>query len=151
MVSKAWLYLWCILLVLGCSVTKSESKHFDQIELRPNYQLNYNIAAGGERYQFIVDIKKVTPYRTFKFTMTNKNETSAFITITPQALDSGNVEKNYFPGYEDTLANNQLTVWFSKRMLRELLTQDSTKFDGHSSGWGTAITTYHNEGFESFY
>jgi hypothetical protein len=144
-------YILLLWFITGCgSLKRNSTSDFDQLNIRPHYQINYNLASGGERYQFIVDLIEMEPYRTFKFTMTNSNETSALIAITPQALDSGNVEKNYFPSFSDTLDNNTLTVWFSKTMFNNIVEHDTAYFNGNYSGFGNRISKFYNAGSQNY-
>ncbi|NNJ56746.1 MAG: hypothetical protein HKP14_11455 [Bacteroidia bacterium] len=78
--------------------------------------------------------------------MTNRRNNTAIITITPASLDTASVEKNTFATYNDTLSNSQITVWFSQRMFSEIMTNDTSIFDGNSSGWGNIKTKYYNAG-----
>lgn len=128
------------------SVPLATEDAVSELVLRDNYQLNYNLAYGEERYQFIVDVKQLHPDLTFKYTMTNKKYTSGFITITEQALDSADIEKNTFGGGSDTLKDNQITVWFSKAMFNSLIENDTAVFDGDRSVWGSNKSTFFNAG-----
>lgn len=146
---KYILAIGCLIMLHGCKLLQPKEEKIDTLNVRPYYQINYNIASGGERYQFIVDVIEMNPYRTFKFTMTNSNETSALIAITPQALDSGYIEKNYFPNYSDTLNDKTLTVWFSKKMFSDLVTNDSAVFNGDYR-FGSKQSTYFNKGIYKY-
>ncbi len=145
------LVIMCLVLLSGCKLLQTNQQKIDTLDLRPNYQINYNIAQGGERYQFIVDLIEMNPYRTFKFTMTNSNETSALIAITPKALDSGDIEKNYFPNYSDTLNDNTLTVWFSRKMFETIINNDTAIFNGNYRGFGSKKTKFYNNGTELYH
>jgi hypothetical protein len=143
--------VFILLVLLGCQSARYNQKvEVNDLNLRPYYQINYNLASGGERYQFIVDLLEFEPYRSFKFTMTNTNETSSVITITPGALDTGYAEKNYFNRWVDTLDDKTLTVWFSNYMFSTLLAGDTAYFDGDIGWAGIERTAYYNAGRELY-
>jgi hypothetical protein len=141
-----------LLILVSCKTFEnSTSESFDTIELRNEYQLNYNLGYGDERYQFIVDIMNLNPDRQFRYTMTSKSKRSAVITILESALDSGYVEVNTFNGSNDTLGSNELTVWFSKRMFSQLRDSDTAWFVGNRPMFGRPDSTqYYNAGLESY-
>lgn len=142
----AYILILAMPFLLGCKVRKTDVLNFDEIKLRPGYQINYNLAYGDERYQFILDMMEVDSLIQFRYTMTNTRNNTAIITITPASLDTATIQKNTFTSYDDTLSNSEITVWFSQKMFSEIMTKDTSVFNGNYSGWGNKLTSFYNAG-----
>jgi len=135
----------------SCKVNNPKKIVYDTLDLREGYQLNYKLAYGDERYQFIVDMLELEPYRTFKFTMTNKGRTSAIISISQEALKSATDEKNQFGGRNDTLENYEITIWFSEKMFDDLVSSDTAYFVPDASLFGKSQNVaFYNAGLAEY-
>ncbi|MEY2924801.1 MAG: hypothetical protein RLZZ337_1349 [Bacteroidota bacterium] len=137
-----------ILLLGSCSLFKSTPK-YDKLQVNDNYQLNYNLASDGERYQFIVDIVDLEPYFKYQFTMTNNNQTSALHTFTPHALEYAFAQKVKFGPSSDTLKDHIVTGMFSRKSYRELLAGDTVAIVPDASMMSD-VGIFYNDGFEAY-
>jgi hypothetical protein len=141
-------YILSILLLAGCSLLKPKTK-YDTLQIGDNYQLNYNLASGGERYQFIVDIIDLKPFFHYQFTMTNNNQTSAIHTFTPHALEYAFAQKVKFGTESDTLKDHIVTGMFSQKTFRELKEGKSVVIVPDASTM-TDKGIFYNDGFEAY-
>lgn len=137
-----------ILLFGSCSLFKPKTK-YNKLQIGDNYQLNYNLASSGERYQFIVDIIDLEPYFKYQFTMTNNNQTSALHTFTPHALEYAFAQKVKFGPSSDTLKDHIVTGMFSRKTYRELLDSDTVVMVPDASLM-TDKGIFYNAGFEAY-
>lgn len=152
MVKVPHLLFFVLIVLVSCKSRNASSEEAkDTLEVQDNYQLNYNLAYGDERYQFIVQMEQMAPYRTFSFDMTNKRGTDGMVTMTPGALDTARVQVNTFGNRKDTFSDNQITVWVSRRVMKELMENDSSEFNpgafmsGSSMFYKRGIKTYKYE------
>lgn len=82
--------------------------------VKPGTRLVYAVVANGEKYDFIVTVKALTPALVFDWQMTNAANSSGTITHTPQAMLSANTMYNYFAPGAKTLSDDMISVWLSK-------------------------------------
>ncbi|MBK9533254.1 MAG: hypothetical protein IPO42_15945 [Chitinophagaceae bacterium] len=82
--------------------------------VKPGTRLIYAVMANGEKYDFIVTVKALTPALVFDWQMTNAANSSGTITHTPQAMLSANTMYNYFAPGAKTLSDDMISVWLSK-------------------------------------
>ncbi|MGB5007642.1 MAG: hypothetical protein WBO39_11965 [Ferruginibacter sp.] len=82
--------------------------------VKPGTRLIYAVVANGEKYDFIVTVKALTPALVFDWQMTNAANSSGTITHTPQAMMSANTMYNYFAPGAKTLSDDMISVWLSK-------------------------------------
>jgi hypothetical protein len=82
--------------------------------VKPGTRLIYAVVANGEKYDFIVTVKALTPALVFDWQMTNAANSSGTITHTPQAMLSANTLYNYFAPGAKTLSDDMISVWLSK-------------------------------------
>lgn len=141
-------YFLLIMVLASCNLLKPKVK-YDQLQIDDKYQLNYNLASGGERYQFIVDIVDLKPYFNYQFTMTNNNQTSAIHTFTPHALEYAFAQKVKFGTSDDTLKDHIVTGMFSKKTFNELYEGKSVVIVPDASMM-TDKGIFYNDGFEAY-
>lgn len=137
------------LLLNACNLSKPERIKYDHLELDDNFQLNYNLAADGERYQFIVTLVDLEPYFKYQFLFTKDNRSSAVHTFTPHAMEYGFAEKIRFDNKDDTLKDHIIAGVFSRKMYRELLANDTILIVTNERIM-TSVDTFYNAGFEAY-
>ena len=97
---------------------------FAQVNLqslvKPGAKLIYLVEANGQKYDFIVTVKTLTPAPVFDWQMTEPASISGTITHTATAMVSANALYNYFSPGAKTLDDNTLSVWISKNSFAAL-------------------------------
>lgn len=137
------------LLLFSCKTRdQNQEDKLDVLVVKDNYQLNYNLAYGDERYQFIVQMEEVEPYRTFSFDMTNKRGTDGRVTMTPGALDTATWQVNTFGNRNDTFSDREITVWVSRKVMKDLIEKDSAVFN--PGAFMSSNTTFYNKGLKTY-
>jgi hypothetical protein len=95
-------------------------------------QFVYHVNAGGSEYDFIVTINKFS-YENgidFDYTMTNDNQTSGHVVISPTAKDKARDYINYFRGGDLNLTNSS-SVWLSYSTFMDMPKKKTVmSFDG---------------------
>jgi hypothetical protein len=91
-----------------------------QTLIKPGTKLIYAVDANGQKYDFIVTVKALTPALVFDWQMTDPVNISGTITHTAAAMASGNTMYNFFAPGAKTLDDNTLSVWISKNSFTEL-------------------------------
>jgi hypothetical protein len=82
--------------------------------IKPGTKLVYAVEANGQKYDFIVTVKTLTPAVVFDWEMTDRANNNGTITHTATAMVSANTMYNYFSPGIKTLDDNTLSVWLSK-------------------------------------
>lgn len=136
-----------LLLLAVFSITACKSSK-NVLSIAENYQLVYNLNAGGEPYNFIVEVTQKQPDLAFKFSMTNQNKTSGDILISGGDLDTAHGMNNYFQSGHTEL-KKQTTVWLSKRCFNEIATSGRTYFT-FPMGFGSKTDWFKKESTEDF-
>lgn len=141
-------FLILIVILSACASINNPPKEeaLDTLVLKNKYQLNYNLAYGDERYQFIIHILKMQPDRVFHYAMTNMRRTNATVVLRESALDTAKRSVNTFTGRDDTLDHNALTVWLSREVFADIVNTDSCWLDDGSSVWTTKYKRFYNAG-----
>lgn len=109
-----------ILIVLIATSLFSFAQVNLQTLVKPGTKLIYAVEAGGQKYDFIVTVKALTPALVFDWEMTNDNKSSGTITHTAAATIAANSMYNYFSPGAKTLDDNTLSVWISKNTFTSL-------------------------------
>ena len=142
MVNMKLIYLCAFLILVACSPQKQSAStqanppKKNKLEIKPGYQLNYNLASGGERYQFVVELKKMNPDINFDYTLTMKNIVNGNMTISNKAKMYVNTMQNYFRSGNNLLPDSVTTVWASQKTYREIVeTGKCILDDGERKGW----------------
>ena len=78
---------------------------------KEGFQLNYNLASGGRRYQFVVEIEKLRPAILFDYTLTLKTKVKGTIKISEKGVQSAKKMRNYFGNGHTNLPDSITTVW----------------------------------------
>ena len=101
---------------------------FAQVNLeslvKPGTKLIYAVESGGQKYDFIITVKALTPVLIFDWQMTDPINTNGTITHTAVAMVSANTMYNYFSPGEKTLDDNSISVWLSKNTFSGLVKPD---------------------------
>ena len=88
--------------------------------IKPGAKLIYAVDANGQKYDFIVTVKALTPALVFDWQMTDPININGTITHTAAAMVSGNTLYNYFAPGTKKLDDNTLSVWISKNTFTSL-------------------------------
>lgn len=96
-------------------------------------QLAYNVDFGGEKYQFIVELKQKEPDLIFDYNFSMGSGKQGKVTITKDALQTARGQHNYFAGGEQTLSA-QTTVWLSQVVYKEAKQNGKTTMATIESG-----------------
>lgn len=90
---------------------------FAQVKLetlvKPGTKLVYAVEAQGNKYDFIITVKKLNPL-VFDWQMTDPINTSGTITHTAKAMISANTMYNFFSPGAKKLDDKTISVWLSK-------------------------------------
>ncbi len=89
--------------------------------IKPGAKLFYAVEANGQKYDFIVTVKALTPALVFDWEMTDRADNKGTITHTAAAMLSANTMYNYFSPGVKTLDDNTTSVWLSKNTFAGLM------------------------------
>jgi hypothetical protein len=102
----------------------------------------YEVETGADRYEFNVQVTHSDEDgMSFNFAMSNETRHHGNVWIVPEVLDTAHGQLNYFNS-ENYELTDACTVWFSKAMIHELLTQGQSsvyfkKPDAGYPGYGS--------------
>lgn len=96
-------------------------------------QLAYNVDFGGNKYQFIVELKQKEPDLVFDYNLSMGAGKQGKVTITKEAMESARGQQNYFAGGEQKLSA-QTTVWLSQVVYKEAKEKGKTTMATVESG-----------------
>jgi hypothetical protein len=96
-------------------------------------QLAYNVDFGGNKYQFIVELKQKDPNLVFDYNLSMGSGKQGKVTIVKEALQTARGQQNYFAGGEQTLST-QTTVWLSQVVYKEAKEKGKTTMATGESG-----------------
>lgn len=145
-------------LLIACGILMFSSCHSKMVSVQKGapelivvdkgYQLNYNLASGGERYQFIVEVKEMKPNINFDYTLSMKKPVKGNMTLTQKAREEARYMRNYFSKGKHVLPDSMLTVWLSRSIYQDLVSTGKCKLsDGESYG---KLEAYQLLGYEKF-
>jgi hypothetical protein len=96
-------------------------------------QMAYNVDFGGNKYQFIVELKQKEPDLVFDYNLSMGGGKIGKITITKDAMQTARGQQNYFAGGEQKLSA-QTTVWLSQVVYKEAKENGKTTMATVESG-----------------
>jgi hypothetical protein len=133
-----------VTLISFTSTTGDELK-----DIPVNAQLAYNVDFRGQKYQFLVEVKKKAPELIFSYNLTMGGGMTGTIMMNENALTNAVNQQNYFNGTDRNL-DTETTVWVSKKVYDEIKNSGKTSM-GNSQGMGAfKAEEYTLEGTEDF-